>query len=432
MLLLAVALATQAAQAQTDTLRLTLQECRARALESNENITKASNSVAQAEWQKKNAFSGYLPTVSGSATTVYTKDIEMGTTNVLMRGLWMAGLSVQQVIYAGGRVKNGNAMAAIGTDVAREQERMARQDAILEADQAFWGYVAVQHKVQMLESYVKYMQALDESVSKSVEAEMATEADRMRIGAKLSEMKYNLQKAQNGAELCRMALCNVVGADLATPIALTTGDMEAQEPQNLQGDVSALPEVQMLQLGVEAKEKQVKSTLGEYLPSLALMGGWNYMGNLKIEGVTEYEGQQVSYSQKESQSFWYVGLSLNVPISDWGKGSRSVKMAKKDRENAQLDLSRNTRMLTIRAHQAMQNLTSAHTMIETAQLGLKQAEENLRVMRERYDASYCTLTDLLDAHSQWQQAESNMIEALTQYKIYESEYRRAVGTLGNE
>jgi outer membrane protein TolC len=40
-----------------------------------------------------------------------------------------------------------------------------------------------------------------------------------------------------------------------------------------------------------------------------------------------------------------------------------------------------------------------------------------------------TLTDLLDAQSQWQQAESNLIEARTQYKIYETEYRRAVGTL---
>lgn len=38
-------------------------------------------------------------------------------------------------------------------------------------------------------------------------------------------------------------------------------------------------------------------------------------------------------------------------------------------------------------------------------------------------------TDLLDAQSQWQQAESNLIEAQTQYKIYETEYLRATGSL---
>lgn len=60
---------------------------------------------------------------------------------------------------------------------------------------------------------------------------------------------------------------------------------------------------------------------------------------------------------------------------------------------------------------------------------MRQADENLRVMRNRYAASMAPLTDLLDAQSQWQQAESNLIEAQTQYKIYETEYLRATGSL---
>lgn len=41
----------------------------------------------------------------------------------------------------------------------------------------------------------------------------------------------------------------------------------------------------------------------------------------------------------------------------------------------------------------------------------------------------CTLTDLLDAQAQWQQARSNLIEAETQYKIYGTEYLRVTGRL---
>ena len=40
-----------------------------------------------------------------------------------------------------------------------------------------------------------------------------------------------------------------------------------------------------------------------------------------------------------------------------------------------------------------------------------------------------SLTNLLDAQSQWKQANSNYIEAQTQYKIYETEYLRATGKL---
>ena len=68
-------------------------------------------------------------------------------------------------------------------------------------------------------------------------------------------------------------------------------------------------------------------------------------------------------------------------------------------------------------------------MVETARIGQQQADENLRVMRQKYDAQMATMTDLLDAQAQWQQARSNRIEAETQYKIYETEYLRVTGGL---
>ena len=74
-------------------------------------------------------------------------------------------------------------------------------------------------------------------------------------------------------------------------------------------------------------------------------------------------------------------------------------------------------------------MQDGYELINTAEKGLQQAYENLRVMRNRYAASMTPLTDLLDAQSQWQQAESNLIEAQTQYKIYETEYLRATGAL---
>ena len=50
-------------------------------------------------------------------------------------------------------------------------------------------------------------------------------------------------------------------------------------------------------------------------------------------------------------------------------------------------------------------------------------------MRQKYDNQLCTMTDLLDAQSQWQQARSNLIEAQAQLKIYETEYLRVTGKL---
>lgn len=94
-----------------------------------------------------------------------------------------------------------------------------------------------------------------------------------------------------------------------------------------------------------------------------------------------------------------------------------------------MELVQNERLLTMEARQAALNLREGYMLIGTARLSVEHAKESLRVMRQRYDLQMCSLGDLLDAHAQWQQAESDLIEAQTQYKIYETEYLRTTGNL---
>ena len=124
-----------------------------------------------------------------------------------------------------------------------------------------------------------------------------------------------------------------------------------------------------------------------------------------------------------------VMLAVRIPLFHWGENRRKVRRAQLDEENARLDLQKNRRLLQLEAEQAVRNVSDGYALVETARTGLRQAEANLRDMQNRYAAALSPLTDLLDAQSLWQQAQSNLIEALTQYKIYETEYLRATGRL---
>ena len=122
-------------------------------------------------------------------------------------------------------------------------------------------------------------------------------------------------------------------------------------------------------------------------------------------------------------------LSVKIPIFHWGENRKKVRKAQYGLRNAELDLQKNSRLLDIEVQQAIRNVQDGYLLILTAEKGLQQAEENLRVTHNRYAASMAPLTDLLDAQSQWQQAQSNLIEAQAQYKIYETEYLRTRGEL---
>lgn len=122
-------------------------------------------------------------------------------------------------------------------------------------------------------------------------------------------------------------------------------------------------------------------------------------------------------------------LTVQMPIFHWGSEIKKARKARIDADNARLELQQNERAMRLEVRQAMQNLTDGYRMVETSQAGQQQADENLRVMRQKYNAQMATLTDLLEAEAQWQQARSNLIEAQTQQKIYETEYLRVTGRL---
>lgn len=413
------------------TLQLTQNECRELALQHNEELQKARNDLQQADFDKSIAFSGYLPKFDGMASGTYMfPDTKMTGMELQIRGMYLAGISITQPLYTGGRIIAGNKLARIGQESAAENIKKVRMEVIAEVDKAYWNYIAVRQKVRMMETYRTQMDTLYHQVETTVATGMGTDNELLRITTKRSEINYQLQKAQNGSELCRLALCHVLGESFETQIIPTDTLIFITAPEQLDESIAFRPEVKLLKQQIAAQEQQIKIARGNILPQIGLSAGYAYYGNIKLNGMTaDPQGNYIPFTQKLDDGIGLVMASVSFPVFHWGEGLKKVKKAKLDLQNARLDLQQNSRLLTIELRQAIQNLTNGYHLVQTAELGSKQAEENLRVIRNRYTNGLSTLTDLLDAQSQWQQAESNRIESLTQYKIYETEYLRCSGQL---
>lgn len=429
-LLCAVLLTGAAARAQ-EPLPLTLAECRERALAHSEELQQADLRLEQARLDRRIAATAALPRIEGSATGAYVApDIDMMGMEMRMRGTYMAGLTLTQPIYAGGKISAARRMARIGEEVAGEQRRMTRMEVLVEADNAYWTLVAVEGKVRMLESYAAQMDTLCTQTTAAVESGMAIENDRLRVEARRSEIDYQLQKARNGADLCRMSLCRVIGVGGDIRPVPTDTLFRPSAPGELRADLEARPELRMLEQQVAIGEQQIRDARSAMLPTAGLSLGYTYYGNIKLQSMVDAGGgTYVPYTQEFRDGLGLAMVAVKIPIFHWGESRKKVRKARFELQHAQLDLQKNTRLMTLEVEQAIRNVEDGYRMIRTAELALSQAEENLRVMRNRHAAQMAPLTDLLDAQSQWQQAASNRIEAQTQYRIYETEYLRATGRL---
>lgn len=412
-------------------MKLSMEQCRDMALTTSEELKQADNRLRQAELDDKIAATARLPKIEGSATGAYVlPDIEMTGMELAMRGTYMAGLTLTQPIYTGGKISAGRQMARLGRQIADQQLHMTRMDVLVDADNAYWSYIAVRRKVRMLESYSTQMDTIYKQTSSAVAAGMAIENDLLRIEAKRTEIEYQLQRARNGADLCRMALCNVIGAPLDTAIEPTDTTFNIESPTAMSLDIARRPEVGLLEKQIDVNMQRIRDARSEMLPTVGLSAGYSYYGNIKLKGFADMgNGTTVPYTQEFRDGIGIAMLAVKIPIFHWGESRKKMHKARYELDNSQLELQRNMRLMSIEAQQAVQNVEDGYRMIHTAESGLRQAEENLRVMRNRYAAAMSPLTDLLDAQSQWQQAQSNLIEAQTQYMIYRTDYLRATGQL---
>lgn len=412
-------------------LPLSLAECRERALAHSEELRQADNRLEQARLDRRIAATAALPKIEGSAIGAYMlPDMDMMGMDLRMRGTYMAGLNLTQPIYAGGKISAARRMARIGEEMAGEQRRMTGMDVLVEADNAYWTLVAVDRKVRMLESYAAQMDTLYSQTAVAVKAGMTIENDLLRIEAKRSEIRYQLQRARNGADLCRMSLCRIIGAGNDMHPVPTDTLFRIKAPGELHADLAARPELQLLERQVAVGEQQLRDARSAMLPTVGLSLGYTYYGNIKLHSMVDAgNGTFIPYTQEFRDGLGLAMLAVKIPIFHWGESRKKVRKARYGLQNAQLDLQRNTRLMSLEVEQAIRNVEDGYRLIQTAELALRQAEENLRVTRNRHTAQLAPLTDLLDAQSQWQQAESNLIEAQTQYRIYETEYLRSTGRL---
>lgn len=413
-------------------LELSLKECKEMALLTDQDMKIAQNRVEQSGLDKGVAKTAYLPKIDGMGAAFYlTPDPSMaGMMDMQMRGVYLAGFSLTQPIYTGGKIINANRLAKLGQEVSRRQLEATRMDVLAEAEKSYWMYVAVLSKIDMIKSYMTQLDTIYEYTNTAYQVGMTTELSLKRVETRRSELQYRLRQAESGADLCRLALCRIIGVeDTETIVPTERLDDNPSAPGNFLG-IDDRPELHMAQQNVTAKKYDVKMTLADYLPTIGLQIGWNAFGNLKTKSMVQGpDGNYYPFTSTMNYKGFVGAVSVSVPIFHWGEGYKKVKKARIEVENAELALEKNRKLMELQAHQAYSNYSDGLELIESAEKAFSEARQNLEMMQSQYEHGLMTLTDLLEAQSQWHSAYSNLIEAKTQCRINRVEYLRATAHL---
>lgn len=336
-----------------------------------------------------------------------------------MRGVYMAGVQLEQPVYMGGKIKAAHEMAKVGEEMATENVRYNRSEILLETDRAYWRLLRVQEQVEAALAYREAVKELLENVENARATGMAIQNDVLKVQVRYNEAELMVQKAENGLVLSRMDLCRIIGLGLYTNIRIQDTLPAFPEPGILarSENIGQRPDYQLLEYEIDLKNRQVDLTSADYLPQIGVSVGYGYGGGLKLNG----EG--------DANASFNALASVKIPVFYWGEGRNKIKAARIEEEISRLNLEKSAQLMELEVASARFNITDALTRIRMSRNALKEATENLRISRDQYAVGMESLTNLLEAQAQWQQARSQWVDAKASLQISEAEYLKAIGQL---
>lgn len=401
----------------------TLDECLELALKNNVRIRNADNDLNAAKLQKKAAFTNYFPTVSASGggfladKGLLEMNTESGRLSLVDDGI-VGGVTATLPLFAGGQIVNANRLADVNVEVSRLLRRQSENEVRLTVEQYFWQVVTLKEKLRTISMLQSQLEQIRRDVEAAVTAGVTDRNDRLQVELRNNEMRSRHISVSNTLDVSLHLLAQYIGCpkdgvghfDVDWEM---DGALPPRPDELYRSPESSLPltvEYSLLDKQVDAGRLQHKMSIGKNMPVVSVGGGYVYE-NLMDRG----------------HSFWMGGITVSVPISKWWGGSHEVRRKKLQVRNAENRMADQCELLVIRMRNAWNGVNDAYKQVEIAIESIGQAEENLRLQSDYYKAGTCTMSDLLEAQTLYQQSRDKYVESYSMYEIKKREYLQATG-----
>ena len=423
-------------------MELTLDECKAMALEHNQNIKSAEAELSSSEANYKLTKRSVLPQFDLSGSYMYLNDpnemnvpsFELptvdyqpsgvlypgGTTQLAYNNSYQAALEMSLPIYMGGKLNEYRKISQYGTQMAKENLRYEKSEIAYSTDEQYWSLVSLKERKLLVEKSIAFLTDLVKDMQNRYDAELITKNEVLKAKVDLNDARLELIELSDAIELSKMALNKLIGNDILTDIAVTDSIVDIPDTLMLIGyiesSVDKRPEINILENQLEIAKSQLKVVKSDYKPLLVSFANYKYQ-NPNHLGVDEGEFT------------WIAGLSLSMPVFHWGERQLKVHQQKMDNLKVELQYESTKEFLVLEIHQAIFKLKESLVKIEMTKESLVQAEENLKLEKNRLDEGLITTTDVLNAQMQWQISFADYIDAKANFKISESNYYKTIGEL---
>ena len=417
---------------------LSLDDCIQIALTNKEALKASALDLESSRQSVKGSYSNILPSLilSGSLSessfpqqeggyNPTTGEITLGSISNLKSS--SAGISLSQNIYDGGRWWNNIAQSKNNYKITEQFNRQVKTNIIREVHRNYF-------------NYLKSLQLLDVSQSNlnSSQQQLALTKQRFDLG---SARKTDLLKAEVRYGQARVDVVNneavlnnaFLSLKNAMGIVRTSRDFIVNDDvfflDTIPDFENAFESIQKFNPSVLAKKNQITSAeysekiaKGSRLPEISASA--NYSSN----------SEDFQTLSNEFDKEWTVNtsLSFSIPIFTGNTLSTTIQQAKLNVRKQESEYLTQLQDLSVQLEVILDQLNYYKEVIPINEKVVASAEEDVKLVQERYSLGSASILEVLDAQVSLVTARSSLIRSKYDSMIEQANMKAILGTLDTD
>ena len=407
----------------------TLDEAWALALQQDHSLAAARNQAEAAGFEAQAARAQRWPTVAVGGS--YTQLDDSPAFDFAFTGLpltppelfeddkyVMGSASLTIPLFTSGRISSSIAAAEARERGVGAQVTAATADVKLAVADSYVEVLRARKAHGVASSSVQTLEALTRDTTSMFERELVPKNELLAVQVALADARQNELRAANAAEVAAAAYTRRLGAPLDRPVELSEAlavpvELSQDLPALVEQAKSRRAELDAFDAQAEAYGQLARTERSRVLPQVALSGGYQYLENQFLDDET----------------IGMAGIGVQWALFDGGQSRKRAAALDRNRRATEQQRADAASQIELQVRQAYLGIQESRQRVIVTAQAAEQADENLRIARERYTAGLGTQTQLLQAETLRVQALRNRDDASLDAGLAQLRLARAVGAL---
>ena len=417
----------------------TLEDCIQISIDEKKTVLSADIGVVSASKGLKASYSGVLPSVQATGASgvnyfpwqesfnINFEEFTLDTTRTNHFNTFSAGIAVNQVIYDGGRSWNQIKQAKTNLDIAKYNQRAIKTQVIEKVIRSYYGLLQAQKLLDVSEKNLEMSVQQVSLVKKQFDLGVVKRTDLLKAEVAQGQARVDMLNKKTNLQNARRILFNDMGLqDFGQEI--TAIEKEWQAPQ-IPSSAELLrilknenPSLLISESRINLGDLSYRLTRGLRLPSFNSNINYSANGQTSNELVDAFTND------------WNLGINLSVSIPIYVGNSLSLQQqqARLSQQQAEHSYTVLLNDLRVQAELIRETLGNYAEIIPLNQSVVSSAEEDLKLVRERYSLGSATILEVLDAQVSLIRSNSNLINIIHDARVQEASLKAVLGTLDLE